>query len=128
MTSVFAIHGLGSNPQSAWTYKPRNENETEVLWLKDLLPVNRTQSIRVTLINHQTRWQSQVSTMDLEGHAGSVLRAIDDLNQACLKCSLTLIKADVQQGRRPIIFIAHSHGGIILKKVSDMPFGDLTID
>src|SRR5271154_6216015 len=51
VNSVFAIHGLGSNPDSAWTAR---RNGTEVRWLRDLLPrVEGVGHMRVAMINHQ---------------------------------------------------------------------------
>jgi hypothetical protein len=55
-SSIFAIHGLGSNPESAWAYRG---NQSRVHWLRDLLPEEQEfRNIRVVMVNHQTRWDS----------------------------------------------------------------------
>ena len=77
MYSVFAIHGLGSNADSTWTY--RNDT-TEVRWLKEILPKTEgLESIRVAMVNHQTRWDANTVNMKFEDHAASILDEIESL-------------------------------------------------
>jgi hypothetical protein len=79
VNSVFAIHGLGSNPYSAWTYL---ENGTEARWLKDILPKEKgLENIRIAMINHQTRWHSNTPDMPFEEHAAMILDDIESLHQ-----------------------------------------------
>ncbi|KAE8139194.1 hypothetical protein BDV38DRAFT_54715 [Aspergillus pseudotamarii] len=102
---VFAIHGLGSNPKSAWRgYSP---NGTELYWLRDLLPnVDGMGEARVTMINHQTSYLEDAAVMEFEDHAKRLLDDIERVRQTHeLRC-------------RPIIFIAHSFGGLLLKQVT----------
>ncbi|OTA62400.1 hypothetical protein K449DRAFT_52541 [Hypoxylon sp. EC38] len=98
---IIAIHGLGSNPDSAWTYK--RDNGTEVNWLRDLLPTAEgLHNVRVVKVNHQTRWDSNVAELGLHEHASELLEHIQSIHKA--------------NPRRPIVFIAHSFGGLLLKK------------
>ncbi|KAE8419575.1 hypothetical protein BDV36DRAFT_134697 [Aspergillus pseudocaelatus] len=102
---VFAIHGLGSNPKSAW--RGYSQNGTEVYWLRDLLPnVDGMGEARVTMINHQTSYLEDAAVMEFEDHAKRLLDDIERVRQTReLRC-------------RPIIFIAHSFGGLLLKQVT----------
>ncbi|KAI0844594.1 hypothetical protein F5Y00DRAFT_273920 [Daldinia vernicosa] len=101
LVDIIAIHGLGSNPDSAWTY--RMDNGSDIFWLRDLLPTfEGFQNIRVAKVNHQTRWDSNAADMRLQEHASELLDHIHSLHRA--------------NPKRPIIFIAHSFGGILLKK------------
>lgn len=90
--SVFAIHGLGSNPETAWTYRG---NGTEVSWLRDILPQqDGLQQIRVALINHQTCWDSNAASMTLEDHANMLLDSLEQLHQVISCVILGLQLAD----------------------------------
>ncbi|KAI1826722.1 hypothetical protein F4861DRAFT_536768 [Xylaria intraflava] len=97
---IFAIHGLGSMPENAWTYR---SNETKVRWLSDLLPSTvGFQDARIVMVNHQTRWDSNAAYMEFNYHASELLEHIERQHKA--------------NPDRPIIFIAHSFGGLLLKK------------
>ncbi|UKZ80293.1 hypothetical protein TrVFT333_008050 [Trichoderma virens FT-333] len=97
---IFAIHGLGSNPETAWAYQ---RNDSRVYWLRDFLPKARGLSdIRVVMVNHQTHWDSNTAYLGFHDHASELLEEIQNLHRA--------------NPERPIIFIAHSFGGILLKK------------
>ncbi|KAK4455447.1 tetratricopeptide-like helical [Podospora aff. communis PSN243] len=98
IVDVFAIHGLGSNPRSAWRYVG---NGTEVYWLQDLLPQQEGfENLRIIMINHQTRWDSNSPEADFDVFAKMMLDEIEHLHHK----------------NRPIIFIAHSFGGLLLKR------------
>ncbi|KAI1077266.1 Alpha/Beta hydrolase protein [Whalleya microplaca] len=97
---IFAIHGLGSNPMSAWSYRT---NDTIVHWLQDLLPdIPGFHDSRVVMVNHQTGWDSNAPHMELHEHASDLLERIEGHHKA--------------HPHRPILFIAHSFGGLLLKK------------
>ncbi|KAK4185664.1 hypothetical protein QBC35DRAFT_476145 [Podospora australis] len=101
VADVFAIHGLGSNHESAWRHKG-NETHPDVHWLVDILPkMKGYENTRITLLNHQTRWDSHAPQLHLKDYAEEMLSDIVRINQ----------------GKRPIIFIAHSFGGLLLKHV-----------
>ncbi|KAI0104675.1 hypothetical protein GGR51DRAFT_572596 [Nemania sp. FL0031] len=98
IVDVFAIHSLDSDPSSAWRYR---ENETDVYWLYDILPKQAgLEKIRVTVLNHRLRWQYYVPDFGLDAYAQGILDEIKLINQ----------------GNRPIIFIAHGFGGLLLKQ------------
>ena len=82
MSGLAYFHGLGSNPESAWTY---TSNTTQVRWLTDLLPrAEGLESARVIMVNHQTRWDSNTASMDLIDYASELLGHIEEHHKASL--------------------------------------------
>ncbi|KAI5848526.1 hypothetical protein DFP73DRAFT_629907 [Morchella snyderi] len=92
---IVAVHGLGSNPDWAWTHG------SGTMWLKDLLP-GCFPNARIMAFNHNSKWNRDSPVKSIE-HCGKEL--LDNLN---------LVRKGVEE--RPIIFIGHSFGGIIIKK------------
>jgi hypothetical protein len=99
--SIVAVHGLNENLIEAWT-----DPGTEILWLRDLLP----EAIKI----------ARILTFGYNAHASSFYGtgSADRVQQH----AQTLV-ADLQANRslegcsnRPIIFICHGLGGILVKK------------
>ncbi|KAF8529764.1 hypothetical protein BU17DRAFT_79864 [Hysterangium stoloniferum] len=95
---IVAIHGLDGHREQSWTA----ENGT--LWLKDLLP-QRFPHARVATYGYDASTGSQSNKINetLYGHAENFISR------------LALLRNKTTTTTRPIIFLAHSLGGIILK-------------
>lgn len=95
---IVAIHGLNGHREKTWT---ANNN---VLWLKDLLP-EKIPNARIIVWGYDSSTHSTnpISAQYLHDHADTL---ISDL---CLERALTTTR------QRPIIFVAHSLGGLVLK-------------
>ncbi|KAG8846889.1 hypothetical protein FRB91_000370 [Serendipita sp. 411] len=94
---IVAIHGLDGHREQSWTA------EDGTLWLRDLLP-NDLPNARILSYGYDadTRSSTQTSTHTIFRHAEAFFERLSQRRH--------------MHPRRPIIFIAHSLGGIILKK------------
>ncbi|KAF8423046.1 hypothetical protein EV426DRAFT_669209, partial [Tirmania nivea] len=98
--SIVAVHGLGSVPQRAWLHKASNK-----MWLKDFLPEEPgIQNSRIILANHESNWSNNAAENPLGKYCETILQAL--IEQRHTK----------EEAKRPIIFIAHSFGGTLVKR------------
>ncbi|KAI9747383.1 MAG: hypothetical protein M1835_002128, partial [Candelina submexicana] len=101
--SIIALHGLGANPDYAWLRK-KNAAEgqhEDVNWLSQLLP-NAIPSARIRCFNYDSRWIGRdLPKQRLTLIAEQVLDAFHH----------SVVHLD-----RPVIFIGHSFGGIVVEK------------
>ncbi|CCA77543.1 hypothetical protein PIIN_11520 [Serendipita indica DSM 11827] len=102
VVDIVAIHGLQGHRDKTWT------SDNGVCWLRDLLPSDFPNA-RILSYGYDADTYSRecVSTQAIGRHAEGFINALSRRRKAC--------------PRRPIIFIAHDIGGIILKRtVSDI--------
>ena len=108
LQSIVAVHGLNGHREKTWTC-----NETsgdDVLWLRDLLP-NRIPGARVWTWGYDSRTHTRshrdyLTTKKLYDHGRELV------------FDLEVARRGSKSHQRPIIFIAHSLGGIVVKNVS----------
>ncbi|KAF8510190.1 hypothetical protein BU17DRAFT_55595, partial [Hysterangium stoloniferum] len=95
---IVAIHGLDGHREGSFT-APNN-----VLWLRDLLP--------------KTLSTSRILTYGYDARTRGVNRTNQALHDLAIDffAKLSIFRED-SKTNRPLIFIAHSFGGIILKEV-----------
>ncbi|KAI0455693.1 hypothetical protein F5B21DRAFT_178737 [Xylaria acuta] len=95
---LIAVPGLGSHPLGSWKSSTGNE-----IWLRDYVPWD-IPNYRVILYGYDTKLQGNHSK-----------QSIEDLGGACME-SITAFRADTDTSQRPIIFIGHSLGGLLIKE------------
>lgn len=113
---VVAVHGLQGHAFKTW------EHENETLWLRDLLPAG-IPSARIMTFGYDSTVAFSKSVAHIED------KALDLLNRLGAE-------RDETTDRRPIVFICHSLGGIVVKKAlilahersSDSAFKDILMN
>ncbi|KAL9627683.1 MAG: hypothetical protein Q9164_007527 [Protoblastenia rupestris] len=126
VADIVFVHGLQGHPERTWTgttavdiTRPVSDDqkvkanclgirkEQKVFWPKDLLPVDR-QDIRVMTYEYDSHivkmkgLMHRVNNSDIEEHGESFLQGITSKRLTCLN--------------RPLIFVAHSLGGLVVKE------------
>lgn len=112
--SVIAVPGLGSHAIGSWKSPSNND-----LWLRDYLP-DDVPNIRILLYGYHTSLLGNDYKDSIENLGSRFLESIKAFradNVCGIKSPraiwLTLWQAD----RRPIVFIGHSLGGLLVKEV-----------
>jgi len=96
--SIVAVHGLLGHYMKSWTH-----NQTKKMWLRDFLPDQIPRS-RIMTFGYDARVTGTRNVIGIQENAGNLLEA------------LTTLRRNKEERKRPIIFIGHSLGGIVIKK------------
>ncbi|MCJ1462542.1 hypothetical protein MMC07_001144 [Pseudocyphellaria aurata] len=104
---IVAVHGLNGHREKTWTCHSEAGEDRGVLWLQDLLP-KRIPRARVWTWGYDSRTHTRshreyLTTKRLYEHGREL---VFDLDSA---------RRESNSYQRPIIFIAHSLGGIVVK-------------
>ncbi|RPB26408.1 hypothetical protein L211DRAFT_781858, partial [Terfezia boudieri ATCC MYA-4762] len=118
--SIIAVHGLGANPVYTWIKKVPDEDvaenanakfgrlnskgEREVMWLKHLLPAVVPHA-RILKFNYDSKYLVNAPKESLRSLGERLTNTIRNLRA---KEEHTI--------KRPIIFIGHSFGGIVIQE------------
>lgn len=94
--TIVGIHGLGGHPYRTWTHK-----ESGTLWLRDMLPRDIPEA-RIFSYGYPSQVLCNQSKAGIRDYATSLLVCLIDIN--------------ADQKNRPIVFVAHSLGGIVCKQ------------
>jgi hypothetical protein len=108
IVDIIAIHGLNGHYQKTWTAAPKLARDKECNWLKDLLP-KQIPNARILSYGYNSVVQFSKSTAGVGMFADALLEDI-------ISC-----RRSAEEQARPIIFICHSLGGIVFKRVGGIP-------
>lgn len=107
---IVAVHGLGGHYDGTWTWNPAESNgQGPCNWLKDLFP-SEFPNARILSFGYNSAVQFSKSIADISMFGEMLL-------------TRTLLeRVSEKQKHRPIIFVGHSLGGIVIKKVHSMEY------
>ncbi|KAI1429343.1 hypothetical protein F5Y12DRAFT_482024 [Xylaria sp. FL1777] len=98
---IVAVHGLGSNVDWSWVWQDKKGHRPPVHWLKDLNMLPRVvPHARIIVYNYESRWHANAPTTRLELCGEELVKSLHNF------------RTDAQE--RPIVFIAHSLGGLVV--------------
>lgn len=100
--SIVAVHGLGGDWEETWT-----DPDSDRLWLRDFVPEQFS----------DLRFRAWSYGYDSTTALSKTVAETDDAAIALVDAIHGERRQDASR-RKPIIFIAHSLGGIIVKRVS----------
>ena len=94
--SIVAVHGLSGDWERTWT------DEDGQLWLRDFLP-SQLPNARIMSYGYNSETVFSKAITDIDDEAAMLLDWLDGERQS--------------EKIRPIIFVSHNLGGIVVKKV-----------
>ncbi|KAL6924044.1 hypothetical protein FSST1_001318 [Fusarium sambucinum] len=97
---IVAVHGLGSNVDRTWTWRP-DQPEESVHWLKDdHMLRSRVPTARILAFNYDSTWISDAPKTRVELCGEDLIRSLHNVRR---------------NKYRPIVFLAHSFGGLVVQ-------------
>ncbi|CZR53779.1 uncharacterized protein PAC_03660 [Phialocephala subalpina] len=95
---IIAVHGLNGDPLRTWT-----EPKSQKLWLRDFLPLDLPGS-RVMSFGYNATPAFENTTAGIREHARTLLTTLIE------------IREESNDDNRPLVFIGHSLGGLVIKQ------------
>ncbi|GJD05085.1 pfs domain-containing protein [Colletotrichum higginsianum] len=98
LSSIIAVHGLGSNVDWSWTWK---DGSKRVNWLRDpdMLPA-RVPKSRIMVYNYESRWHADAPKTRLQLCGEELVQNVHSFRRGT--------------PTRPIVFVGHSLGGNVI--------------
>ncbi|EPE35145.1 alpha/beta-Hydrolase [Glarea lozoyensis ATCC 20868] len=107
---IIFIHGLGSNPDTTWQATASPESKEHVTWVRDFLPIDLVsdgghQDIRLFFYNYDSYWKRD-----------ALPERLTTLGSALVGWITSQIRTTDAERSRHLVFVAHSYGGLVVKK------------
>ncbi|KAF8252096.1 hypothetical protein K440DRAFT_521688, partial [Wilcoxina mikolae CBS 423.85] len=94
--SIIAVTGLAGHAYGSWRHR-----QYRAMWLKDFPPKDIQQNVRIMTYGYNTKLDGGNGNYSIRKHTQHFIRQLID-------------SRPLQQMKRPIIFIGHSLGGILI--------------
>lgn len=103
-----AVHGIGVNPENTWVFRGKGAEAKNVNWLSDMEMLPKAlPNARIMAFGYASYWFGQNAVrQSLDGAGTSLLKELEDKRETC--------------PHRPIIFVGHCFGGLVIQSVSIM--------
>ncbi|KAK4244847.1 hypothetical protein C7999DRAFT_34830 [Corynascus novoguineensis] len=109
---IVLVHGLGSNYNTTWAHK--RDDGSRYHWIRERLPKDIPDA-RILGFEYPSRWYDDPVTTSLTECASQLLRSlIQD------RCHIEGPEMCRTRRTRPIIFVGHSFGGLVIKQAMVM--------
>ncbi|KAF5606142.1 uncharacterized protein FSUBG_6256 [Fusarium subglutinans] len=96
---ICAVHGLGGNAIDTWT------TDRGKMWLRDLLPEHPNfENSRIMTFGYDSDLTDRSTVMELENWADTLLRSLNE------------VRTGDEEKARPLLFVSHSLGGLVVRK------------
>ncbi|KAL7762718.1 hypothetical protein ACKLNR_009253 [Fusarium oxysporum f. sp. zingiberi] len=96
---ICAVHGLGGNAIDTWTANSGR------MWFRDFLPEHENlKSSRVMTFGYDSDLTDRSTVMELENWAETLLRSLNE------------VRTGEKEKERPLLFVSHSLGGLVVRK------------
>ncbi|EWC45501.1 hypothetical protein DRE_05359 [Drechslerella stenobrocha 248] len=109
VVDIILVHGLGGDPFKTWTH-PAGKKESAVLWPRDLL-ATEIPEVRILSYGYDTKvtsWFESATSNMIHHHSETMVSRLHNFRSR---------KIDGKNStERPIIWIGHSLGGILIKR------------
>ncbi|KAK7189586.1 uncharacterized protein CC84DRAFT_1163034 [Paraphaeosphaeria sporulosa] len=116
---VVFVHGLGGHRINTWTSEPTKKIPVETFWPEELLP-KACPTARILSFGYDSRFVKffplSKSNLDKEG-------TIDEYSTALYQNLASLRESTKTPADRPIIYVAHSLGGLVVANAVSRPPG-----
>ncbi|KAM0539434.1 hypothetical protein ACHAO7_012182, partial [Fusarium culmorum] len=104
IVAVHSLDGLGSNIDRPWSW-PSDKAEESVHWLQDKNMLrSQIPTARIMTFNYDSTWTSDAPQLLLESLGEDLIRSLHDARH---------------DQQRPIVFVAHGFGGLVVQDVVD---------
>ncbi|KAJ6785086.1 hypothetical protein PWT90_03543 [Aphanocladium album] len=106
---IVLVHGLGSKYKTTWAHK--REDGSRYHWIREQLPKDIPDA-RVLGFEYPSRWYDDPVATSLAECASQLLRSL--IEDRCHADAPEMCRA---KRTRPIIFVGHSFGGLVIKQI-----------